>query len=155
MTINIEGHPEGETSPEVLAWVLSIANDMRSLNGDRLLDDLPKSQPGMPSECIIANAFNYGCQVGPVRSENNTGSIIFFSAQDAKNYLTVMDISMEDALEYMNNHSMESVTYKTLEHYELVYGSVPMPLTPELNKIANLFDEGELFSEYWHDHYED
>jgi hypothetical protein len=107
---------------EDLSWLLGLANDMRAAHEDDLLDDLPESYPEDASACIIANAFNYDCEVQPLRS--GPGRIYFATEDDKEKYLTIV-----------GEKSRIADAYLVAE------------LTPELNEVALAFDDGE-YNEY-------
>lgn len=111
---------------EALSRLLNYANDMRVEKGDKQLEDLPKSIATSASSCIIARAFNYGCQVSP--SVTNGGEIFFNSKEDLETYLKVVP---------------GSEVSECNEEIDLYVGR----LTPELNRIALDFDNGE-YEEY-------
>lgn len=113
-----------------LAWLLSMANDMRAANDDEKLDDLPISVPEDTGSCIIANAFNYGCEVNPA-DDVEKSYIQFWTETDAETYCQVTGLDF-------GNIRPETIGSCT---------SWKVPLTPELNKVALAFDEGE-YDEY-------
>lgn len=116
---------------EDLAWLLGMANDMRLANDDEPLEDLPISVPEDVGACIIANAFNYGCEVNPRNEE--VGTIIFWSQADAENYCSVTGIDPTTIVSKTNSlTSGETFVVK---------------LTPELNEVALNFDDG-MYEEY-------
>lgn len=68
-----------------LVLLLELANEMRKKKGDDLLEDLPVSDPWKMESCLIANAFNYGCQVNP-----GEGLIFFQTLDDMEMYFKVL-----------------------------------------------------------------
>lgn len=109
-----------------LAHLLSLANDMRAAKGDNLLTELPKSTPGNAAACVVANAFNYGCNVYP-------GDGIYFKVE-------------EDAITYCK---IVGVDPKRVKHNPSRWRSANpwfAPLTTELANLAHAFDN-KLYSE--------
>ncbi len=103
-----------------LSFLLGLANDLRIAKGDDILEDLPVSTPEDTGCCLVANAFNYGCEVIPYYGQ--VGTIIFESEEDLSVYLSVV----KDAKEVANKTaSLPSI----------------------LNEIASDFDNGA-FPEY-------
>jgi hypothetical protein len=127
-----------KTDPETISWLLSLANDMRSAKGDNLLDKLPKSIPSDAHSCVIANAFNYNCEVSPGKIFKTpdgefVGAISFENSKDRDIYLKIVGISKESLPDYDGGHAD--------------FTDDVAPLTPELNEIAHKFDAGLLFRE--------
>jgi hypothetical protein len=114
---------------EDLAWLLSVANDMRRKKGSNEIEDLPDSEAGVPSRCIIANAFNFGCNVYPGHKVE-TSEIIFKTKEDLDTYLKIMDLDQDSVV---------------TENDEYKYYAAR--LTEDLNQVAIAFDEGE-YKEY-------
>lgn len=142
-----------EVNKETATWLLNLANDMRRAKEDQLLNDLPLSIPNNSENCIIANAFNYGCQVEP----GNGGFITFQTIEDRNTYLKVMGMEWSpeeyecDCTEdYFcgceDKEDTITVTYNGVNLGSYYYANAPM--TEELVKIAEDFDEGLLFEEY-------
>jgi hypothetical protein len=125
------------TDPEDVSWLLNIANDMRKAKGDKLLVDLPSSVPQDPNNCIIANAFNYGCNVDPA-----PGIITFQNEEDVDTYFQVMGLNKAD-FTYDDDDFADDEVYRG--H---VYDSNEAPMTQELIDIAEAFDNRSLFLEY-------
>jgi len=124
-----------------LSWLLNVSNDLRRLHGDDPLEDLPLSTPNEVNACLIANAFNYDCEVFPTRhfdkwdkSRPDSYAIKFRSEDDAKLYLKT--IGLEDT----DEHILEYVN-------EWAGNSYYCPLTDDLNRIALNFDAGD-YPEY-------
>ena len=144
---------DGSTPPETIAYLLSLANDMRVAGGLEKLDDLPMSEPSNSMNCVIANAFNFNCSVGPSYNGDgsNAGSILFQSAQDALNYLKVTGIEDYVVLDYVDTLEL-TIDFDSVDAYindRISYhGEVMLPLTDELNAIAYNFDRGMIFTEY-------
>lgn len=114
--------------PQELSELLSLANDMRLEKNDEPLVDLPKSTMRDSSNCLIANAFNYGCLVSPSGGTigyGSPGKIYFQSEEDAKTYCKVVEIKESKIIETGPNET--KWTYYA-------------PLTPLLDQIANRFD---------------
>jgi hypothetical protein len=125
------------TDPADVSFLLSLANDMRREKGDPTLSDLPTSTPQEPNMCIIANAFNYGCEVNPHYNPRDR-HILFNSEEDRDAYLKVVGISKEELADWQE----EAAGKFWFKH------DVAAPLTDELNDIATDFDEGKRFIEY-------
>jgi hypothetical protein len=128
------------TNPSDVSYLLSLANDMRKYNGDSSLDDLPISEPREVGSCIIANAFNYGCEVSPSSISGVTPSIMFQTKQDRDTYLKVIGFSHDAFIDWFGSISAHWC-YDEAGHF-------PAPLTDELNQIALDFDKGIRFVEY-------
>jgi hypothetical protein len=127
-----------KSEPELTAFLLSLANDMRRHKGDKALSDLPVSVPQEPEECIIANAFNYGCYVEP--TGKGCGTIRFQTQLDRDTYLKVMKIDVEqDYPDWAEEFPNKEGAWEA---------SNAAPLTKELDEIACAFDEGMLFQKY-------
>jgi hypothetical protein len=121
---------------EDLSWLLGMANDMRAANDDEQLTDLPISVPEDVGACIIANAFNYGCEVNPSSDGPETSYIQFWSRHDAEVYCKVTNI--------------DPVEIKSVQDSLSSGTSWRVHLTPELNDVAIAFDEGEYDEyDYW------
>jgi len=124
-----------KTEKEKLIFLLDLANEMRVKNNDSQLDDLPMSIPGSIGKCIVANAFNYGCEVYPSKTHNNIdgtkGHILFKNEKDCLAYIKIIGNALKDNV------------------FPLKYGGFyKAPLSKELNQIALAFDEGRVFTEY-------
>lgn len=113
---------------EELANLLSFANEMRAAKGDSPLKDIPKSRRRIPSQCVIAKSFNYGCRVFPGA---HGGLIIFNTLEDAQTYCKVVGIGVDDIYGEESLHIKQWVA----------------PLTKELNDVAQRFDLG-IYKEY-------
>lgn len=110
---------------EDLAWLLGYANDMRAAKNDKLLKDLPDSYKGQPGSCLIANAFNYDCEVFPFAGgEIENTEISFRTQDDLDTYLKVTGVK-----DY---------------NVDLASGTYIAQLTPELNDVAIAFDQGKI-----------
>jgi hypothetical protein len=124
-----------------LAFVLNLANDMRREKNDELLEDLPVSEPSNSYNCILANAFNYGCSVMPYQGDRGfrgweNGGIQFNTREDAETYCKVVGILPE------------TIVYTLAEVPQRVSGAFyEAPLTRELSDVAQDFDHG-IYSEY-------
>lgn len=114
---------------EDLAWLLGMANDMRTAKGDATLDDLPISVPEDIGSCLVANAFNYDCEVDPRTPSDSDpyrlGTIQFQEIEDVKTYCKITGLDLTGSM------------FATLE----------CPLTPELNAVAVDFDNNK-YDEY-------
>ena len=81
-----------------LVDLLNVSNDLRKLQGDEALRDLPRGIPGKSTSCLVANAFNYGCEVAPkdpsvyifYNKVDSLPLIIFESPSDTDKYLSVV-----------------------------------------------------------------
>lgn len=122
-------------------WLLNLANDMRKAKNDKTLDDLPVSIPQDANRCIIANAFNYGCNVDP-----DSGMITFKTQEDRDTYLKVMDIDSETSDDLYIG--IDEISEEDYNEWNTVYCTTEAPMTAQLIDIAQLFDTGELFAEY-------
>lgn len=131
-----------EHEKEIAVWLLNLANDMRRAKQDKILDDLPPSVQQDPEECIIANAFNYGCTVDP-----GTGVITFQTEEDRNTYLKIMNINPNDGGSTYKFEGYGEITDEDFDHY-YVYDTCEAPMTKELIEIAESFDSGYLFSDY-------
>lgn len=119
-------------TPELLAYLLSLANDFRRANGGDPLEEIPPSRPGIPQDCIIANALNFDSLIFPAtESSDAEPRAAFTELEHAERFakLTgahhVIDRGAEDE-EYLGEWRWE------------------VKLTPELNAIALAFDKGLL-----------
>jgi hypothetical protein len=81
------------TDKETTVWLLNLANDMRRHKNYPTLADLPESIPQDPTNCIIANAFNFGCRVMP-----DEGTITFQCQEDVDVYFKVMNLDRSNYL---------------------------------------------------------
>jgi len=117
-----------KTEKETLIYLLDLANEMRARKGDDQLTDLPESIPSSPGKCIIANAFNYGCEVLPSSKDDFRGVIIFNNQEDLDTYLDIVEIEKADIM-----------------HSDIVFSA---KLTKELNEIALNFDHGKILTKY-------
>lgn len=127
------------TDPKDVSYLLSLANDMRRAKGDEILDDLPESEPQEVHACIIANAFNYGCEVHPRGEHLEDAYIEFTEREDLETYLKVMNIT--DWETWARKQTAMTDLYETCWWTR-------GPLNKELNSIAVDFDEGKRFVEY-------
>ena len=124
---------------DALVYLLNLANDMRRAKGDNEIYALPGSTRHHPYDCIIANAFNYGCAVYP------TLGIFFQEEKDALTYCKVMDIS-PDNVKFIECDSKRPEDMDDNNYNPTAYdGRGPdlpwkAPLTNELEMIAKWFD---------------
>lgn len=139
---------------EVSTYLLNLANDMRRAKNILIpLSDLPVSDRREPHSCIIANAFNSGCEVEP-----GSETITWETEADANTYAKVMGFLVEIKTElvlhdddYPEDDEYENTyvwTDSEGNHWAELMSPYDTPMTNELVKIANEFDEGELFVEY-------
>ena len=112
-------------SPE-LTLLLDLANDLRKKKDNDVLSDLPSSIPEEPSECLVANAFNYGCEVMPGREFTRFAkNITFKTHEDAKLYQSIVLERTGDLMEIDDNFNFI------------------VELHDDLNEIASKFDHHE------------
>src|SRR6187402_2687126 len=97
---------------EELSKLLNISNDLRNVKGDKLLDDLPVSDPEQTTSCLVANAFNYGCEVNPSANKKK-GQIGFNNREDLEIYLNLVDDAREVS-EEEDDYSLDSEYIATL-----------------------------------------
>lgn len=125
---------------ETAVWLLNLANDMRKRKGNQKIVDLPPSIPQDTDRCIIANAFNYGCSVDP-----DSGIIDFQTVEDRDTYLNVMNIEMEkDFPEWLEDEYGDEPNKRN----DFYLNATIAPMTNQLIEIAEMFDSGDLFTEY-------
>jgi len=122
-----------------LSWLLGMANDMRARKNDDPLKDLPISVPEDTGACIIANAFNYDCEVDPRtptdKDPDLVGWINFQTQEDVEAYCKITGIEPPNQAAFDDEGvSNEEDPYRC-------------KLTKELNEVALDFDSGK-YDEY-------
>lgn len=120
-----------ETLASSIAVALNIANDLRREFDEPVLDDLPLGVPNVPHHCILARAFNFGCNVS---CENENNWIVTFAEKEHRDLVAkALDESYPDRLrEHDSDFSCADYSFY----------SVGLP--GEISQIALAFDNGDL-----------
>lgn len=128
------GPGTGRPSVTSLAHLVNLANDLREAFGGPPLTDLPRSKPGNAQQCLIARAFNFGCEIHPsglpLADDCEYGYAQFEAPEHAARFAELV---------HGRAGSVIRVVPAIGGHYRY-----RVPLSTELNQIAIAFDNGRL-----------
>lgn len=132
---------------EAIAEAVNAANLFRQKYGVGLLDDLPPSYSEDPEQCVLANAFNFDCQVdGLVQDPNNE------SAPDELrgNWYVKFSVLDEDKAKSLAE-ILKTGVYRWDDQGDT---HLCVLLPKEIARIAEVFDAGNLDGKYYSINYD-
>jgi hypothetical protein len=117
---------------------LEAANTLRGIFGEQLLDDLPLGIPADSSRCILANAFNFDCEVACINGNQWTASFNSNEGEKANKLAEILDtkVTVSHGTRWTGTTDLGVYTE------EIIAFHVALP--ESIGQIAYWFDSGRL-----------